>query len=153
MGCSPTPFHLNTLTFRRVSNLTKQFNKVTIQTAAFYLPIQRLGFYYQRCLWSKNLTNMQYFDCEFKRQPFSGTVTFKTVEPFFQWIGVQPHVLWLYEPLHVPGSIVCGKRLGWDLSLLPSDSCRLSRERSQESNNNSDKQPFWKRLFSLPLSL
>lgn len=86
---------------------------------------------------------MKYFDCKFKRQPFSGTMTFKTVEPFFQWIGVQPHVLWLYEPPHVPGSIVCGKRRGWDLSLLPSDSCLLSRECSQESNNNSDKQPLW----------
>lgn len=77
----------------------------------------------------------------------------QTVEPFFQWIGVQPHVLWLYEPPHVPGSMVCGKRRGWDLSLLPSDSCLLSRECSQESNN-SDKQPLWfERVYFLYLSL
>lgn len=81
-------------------------------------------------------------------------MTFKTVEPFFQWSGVQPRVLWLYEPPHVPGSIVCGRSREWALSLLPSDSCLLSRERSQESNNSSDKQPLWfERVYFLYLYL
>lgn len=162
MGYSPPPFHLYTLTFKWVlwqnnsqcHNSNCSLLSAGVANSEAWLLILKLSINEADDIYKKNFfTNIQYFDCKFKLQPFSGIMTFKTVEPFFQWIGVQPHVLWLYEPLHVPGSIVCGKRRGWDLSLLPTDSCLLSTECSQEWSN-SNKQPLWfERLYFLYLYL
>lgn len=160
MGYSPPPFHLYTLKFKWViwqnnsqcHNSNCSFLSAVVANSEAWLLLLNLSI--NKADNIKILKNIQYFDCKFKRQPFSGTMTFKTVEPFFQWSGVQPHVLWLYEPPHVPGSIVCGRSRGWDLSLLPSDSCLLSRECGQESNNSSDKQPLWfERVYFLYLYL